>query len=185
MAVFRCPETSTIDLNAPQAQNLAMDTILSSFKVKAANGSDVDLAQYKNKVAIVVNVASKCGFTPQYEGLERLYEKYKEQGLVVLGFPCNQFSAQEPGSDAEIQQFCSLTYGVKFPVFAKVDVNGDNAAPIFTWLKSSARGFLGSKNIKWNFTKFLVGRDGRVQKRFATMTKPEAMEAAIVKALGR
>src|SRR5665213_1188974 len=130
-----------------------MKTSLASFKIKAANGMDVSLADFKNKTVLIVNVASKCGYTPQYEGLEKLYAEFKDKGLMILGFPCNQFKAQEPGSDQEIQQFCSMNYGVTFPVFAKIDVNGENTAPVYKWLKASAPGVLGTQAIKWNFTK--------------------------------
>jgi glutathione peroxidase len=160
-----------------------MTTNLSFFKVKAANGADVSLVDYKNKTVLIVNVASKCGFTPQYEGLEKLYIELKDKGFVILGFPCNQFKGQEPGNDQDIQEFCSMNYGVTFPVFAKVDVNGENTAPIYKWLKASAPGFLGTQAIKWNFTKFLVGKDGRVIQRFSTWTKPEAMASRIRAAL--
>ena len=156
-----------------------METTLHSFKVKAADQSEITLDKYKNQVVLIVNVASKCGYTPQYKGLEELYLKYKNRGLVILGFPCNQFKGQEPGSDQEIQQFCTLNYGVSFPILAKVDVNGAAAAPLYQWLKSSARGFLGTQAVKWNFTKFLIGKDGRVIKRFATMTEPRKLERDI------
>jgi len=154
-----------------------------SFSVKKTDGSLQSMSDYKGKVLLVVNVASKCGFTPQYAGLEEIYKKYHEKGLTVIGFPCNQFGHQEPGSNEEIQQFCKLTYDVNFPVMAKVDVNGDGADPIYKWLKSSAPGILGTEAIKWNFTKFLIGRDGRVIERFAPATKPEDTAAAIEKAL--
>ncbi len=154
-----------------------------SFSVKEAGGKTISLEQYKGKLILVVNVASKCGFTKQYEGLEALSKKYREQGLLVLGFPCNQFGAQEPGIDAEIQSFCSLTFGVDFPVLAKVDVNGENASPVYEFLKSSAPGLLGSEAIKWNFTKFLVARDGKVLSRHASNVEPKSLEAEIEKAL--
>jgi glutathione peroxidase len=154
-----------------------------AYKVKNASGQDMDLSQYKGKVVLVVNVASKCGFTPQYEGLEAVYNKYKDQGLVILGFPSNQFGAQEPGNNDEIQQFCKMNYGVTFPVMAKVDVNGDGAAPVYDFLKSSAPGILGIEAIKWNFTKFLVGKNGRVIKRYAPQTKPEELASDIETAL--
>ncbi|MEA1674208.1 glutathione peroxidase [Nitrospirillum sp. BR 11163] len=153
------------------------------YTVRDATGAPVDMAAFKGKVVLVVNVASKCGFTPQYKGLEALYRKYKDQGLVILGFPCNQFGQQEPGDAQEIQNFCSLTYDVTFPVLAKVEVNGDKAEPLYEHLKGRARGFLGSKSIKWNFTKFLVGKDGRV-KRYPPVAKPEKLEKAIQAALG-
>ncbi|MEO7500882.1 MAG: glutathione peroxidase [Casimicrobiaceae bacterium] len=141
------------------------------------------LDRYKGRVLLVVNTASKCGFTPQYKGLEALHERFHDQGLDVLGFPCNQFGAQEPGSEADIAQFCELNYGVKFPLFAKVDVNGNNAAPVYKYLKSAKPGLLGSEAIKWNFTKFLVGRDGKVIARFAPNDTPESIAADIEKAL--
>ena len=159
------------------------DATLSSFKVKAADQSEISLDQYKNKVVLIVNVASKCGFTPQYKGLEDLYLKYKDRGLVILGFPCNQFGGQEPGNDQEIQQFCSLNYEVTFPILAKVDVNGALASPIYKWLKASEPGILGLEAIKWNFTKFLIGKDGHVVERFAPMTEPKKMTASIEKLL--
>lgn len=153
------------------------------FKVLDAKNQEFSLEEYKNHVVVIVNVASKCGFTPQYKGLEDLYQKYKDQNLVILGFPCNQFGAQEPGSNQEIQEFCSLTYNVTFPVLAKVDVNGENTAPIYNFLKKNAPGLLGSESIKWNFTKFLIGKDGSVLDRYAPTTKPEDLEQDIKKAL--
>ena len=158
-------------------------TAITEFHVKAADGSDADLSAYAGKVLLVVNVASKCGFTPQYEGLEALHRKYADRGFEVLGFPCNQFGAQEPGNAEEIANFCSLTYDVTFPVFAKIEVNGDGTAPLFRFLKEQAPGLLGSKGIKWNFTKFLVGRDGQVVERYAPTTKPEEIAADIEKLL--
>ncbi len=155
-----------------------------SFSVKDAKGSAVDLSQHKGKVVLVVNVASKCGFTPQYTGLEKLNKTWGPKGLVILGFPCNQFGSQEPGTDAEVQSFCQMNYGVTFPVFAKVDVNGGAADTVYKWMKSAAPGLLGTEAIKWNFTKFLIGKDGRVIERFAPTTEPEAMSSAIEKALG-
>lgn len=160
-----------------------MSDTMYSFKVKAANGTEVALDQYKGQAVLIVNVASKCGFTPQYKGLEELYEKYKQQGFTILGFPCNQFGAQEPGNNSEIQEFCSLNYGVTFPVMSKVDVNGSDADPLYQWLKESAPGILGTEMIKWNFTKFLVGKDGKVLKRFAPKDEPKDIEADIKKAL--
>lgn len=161
-----------------------MEKTLQTFSVKGADGSPVSLEKYKDQVVLVVNVASKCGFTPQYTGLENLYEKFKDKGFTVLGFPCNQFGGQEPGSNEEIQQFCTMNFGVKFPVMAKVDVNGDDADPLFKWLKESAPGLLGTEMIKWNFTKFLVGRDGKVIKRYAPQEEPENIAADVQKALG-
>jgi len=146
---------------------------ITDFTVKAADGRALDMATFEGRALLIVNTASKCGFTPQYEGLEALHRRYEGQGLTVLGFPCNQFGAQEPGDAAEIANFCSLTYDVSFPVMAKVDVNGDDADPLFQWLKAQAPGVLGTKAIKWNFTKFLVDRDGQVVARYAPTTKPE------------
>ena len=153
------------------------------FPVDDIQGNRVDLGRYRGKVLLVVNTESKCGFTPQYEGLEALYRKYREQGLEVLGFPCNQFGAQEPGSEQEIATFCETNYDVTFPMFAKVDVNGDAAAPLYRFLKHEKPGLLGTEAIKWNFTKFLVGRDGNVVARYAPNDKPESFEADIAKAL--
>jgi glutathione peroxidase len=151
--------------------------------VQAANGEIKTLAEYRGQVMLIVNTASKCGFTPQYQGLEGLYRKYSSQGFVVLGFPCNQFGAQEPGDITEIQNFCSLTYDVTFPLFAKIDVNGSDASPLFQYLKSAAKGVLGSEAIKWNFTKFLVDRHGSVIARYAPTTTPESLERDIEAAL--
>jgi glutathione peroxidase len=148
-------------------------TDITSIPVTAADGSQADLCAHKGKVLLVVNVASKCGFTPQYEGLEALHRRYADKGFEVLGFPCNQFGAQEPGNAEEIANFCSLTYDVTFPLLGKIDVNGPNAAPIYRHLKKEAPGVLGSEGIKWNFTKFLVDRSGKVVKRYAPQTKPE------------
>ena len=145
---------------------------ITDFTVKAANGTPASLAAYAGKVLLIVNTASKCGFTPQYEGLEALHRDYADRGFEVLAFPCNQFGAQEPGDAAEIANFCTLTYDVTFPVFAKVDVNGGEADPLFDRLKSDAPGVLGSKAIKWNFTKFLIDRTGKVVDRYAPTTKP-------------
>jgi glutathione peroxidase len=147
------------------------------------HGQQVDLAQYAGRPVLIVNTASKCGFTPQYKGLEELHQRYKDRGLVVLGFPCDQFGHQEPGDEAEIQRFCSLTYDVSFPMFAKVEVNGGNAHPLFVALKKAAPGLLGTQAIKWNFTKFLVGRNGEVIKRYGSMDKPEALAKDIEAAL--
>ena len=141
------------------------------------------MAEYAGKVLLIVNVASRCGFTPQYAGLETLWRSYRQRGLVVLGFPCNQFGAQEPGDAAEIGQFCSLTYEVSFPLFAKTDVNGDNAHPVYQLLKAEAPGVLGTEGIKWNFTKFLVDRSGKVTGRYASTTKPEELAADIERLL--
>jgi len=150
------------------------------FEVKTIHGEIISMSSFKNKVLLIVNVASKCGFTSQYEGLERLYEKYKDQGLVILGFPCNQFMNQEPLSEEDIQSFCSLNYGVTFPMFAKIDVNGEEAHPLFKYLKEAQKGLLGIEAIKWNFTKFLVDKNGVVINRFAPATKPESLEVDIL-----
>jgi glutathione peroxidase len=150
-----------------------------SFSSRTLDGKPLNLADYVGKVLLVVNTASNCGFTPQYTGLEALHQKYASRGLVVLAFPCNQFGGQEPGSEAEIGAFCQKNYGVSFPVSEKVDVNGDDAHPLFKYLTKEAPGLLGTTGIKWNFTKFLVARDGTVVERFAPTTKPEEMEAAI------
>lgn len=148
-------------------------------EARTIDGRTVKLADWKGQVLLIVNTASKCGFTPQYEGLEALHERYGPKGFAVLGFPCNQFGAQEPGDEAEIASFCKLSYDVDFPMFAKVDVNGDAAHPLWQALKKSAPGLLGSEAIKWNFTKFLVDRNGKVVDRFAPTTKPEAIASRI------
>ena len=149
------------------------------FTADSLDGKPVSLRDYAGKVLLIVNTASKCGFTPQYEGLEALYQNYRERGLTVLGFPCNQFGAQEPGTAAEIGSFCQKNYGVSFPMFEKIDVNGEAAHPLYRWLKSSAKGLLGSEGIKWNFTKFLVDRNGNVIDRFAPTTKPEDLKSNV------
>lgn len=154
-------------------------TDLASIPVTAADGSQTDLSDHAGKVLLIVNVASQCGFTPQYEGLEDLQRKYEAEGFSVLGFPCNQFGAQEPGRAEEIANFCKLKYGVDFPLYGKIDVNGDDAAPLFVHLKRDAPGVLGSKSIKWNFTKFLVDRSGKVVHRFAPQTEPADIEPHI------
>ena len=153
------------------------------FSVKDIHGKEEKLDRYRDKVMLIVNVASKCGFTPQYKGLEALYEKMQSRGLEVLGFPCNQFGAQEPGTEQEIESFCELNYGVKFPLFAKIDVNGDGADPLYKYLKKEKPGLLGSEAIKWNFTKFLVDRKGRVIERYAPNVEPEAIAPDIEKLL--
>ncbi|MEB3236336.1 MAG: glutathione peroxidase [Candidatus Sericytochromatia bacterium] len=160
-----------------------MNANIHDIPLRTLKGEDTTLAAWQGKVLLIVNVASKCGFTPQYKGLEELWRKYADKGLVVLGFPCNQFGAQEPGDAEEIANFCSLTYDVSFPMFAKVDVNGDNAHPLFQHLKRAQKGILGTEGIKWNFTKFLVGRDGQVIDRYASATTPADLEQAIEKAL--
>ncbi len=159
-------------------------TDIATIPVTAADGSATDLSEYAGKVLLIVNVASQCGFTPQYEGLEALQRRFNEQGFSVLGFPCNQFGAQEPGDAAEIAGFCQLNYGVSFPLYGKIDVNGDHAAPLYRYLKKTVPGLLGSEAIKWNFTKFLVSRDGQTIKRFAPQVKPEALAGDIEKLVG-
>jgi glutathione peroxidase len=149
------------------------------FSAETLDGKPAPLAAYADKVVLIVNTASKCGFTPQYAGLEALYRKYRDRGFVVLGFPCNQFGAQEPGDAAEIANFCSLTYDVDFPMMRKIDVNGPAAHPLYAWLKHAKKGLLGSEGIKWNFTKFLVDRKGEVVKRFAPTDTPQSLEGAI------
>ncbi|WP_454887585.1 glutathione peroxidase [Sphingomonas oryzagri] len=153
------------------------------FTAVGPDGSEVPLARYRGRVLLIVNTASKCGFTPQYEGLEALHRDLQARGLVVLGFPCNQFGGQEPGDAAEIASFCKLTYDVDFPLFAKIEVNGPRASPLYEWLKSQAPGILGSRAIKWNFTKFLVDRNGQVVGRFPPTTRPEALRGEIEKLL--
>ena len=153
------------------------------FTAKSLQGKDVPLSEFRDKVLLIVNTASKCGFTPQYAGLETLYEKLNGKGLTILGFPCNQFGQQEPGGAEEIGAFCQMNYGVSFPMFDKIDVNGPKAHPLYQYLKDEQPGVLGTKNIKWNFTKFLVDRGGKVVDRFAPMTKPEDIEKSIAKVL--
>jgi len=157
------------------------------FQATSLDGKPVDLAQYRGKVLLIVNTASKCGFTPQYQGLETVYRELRGRGpgFEVLGFPCNQFGAQEPGTEDEIGAFCEKNYGVSFPMFAKVDVNGDAAHPLWKYLKGEAPGVLGTEGIKWNFTKFLIGRDGQVAKRYAPTTKPEEIADDIERLLGQ
>ncbi|MBE6232359.1 MAG: glutathione peroxidase [Bacteroidales bacterium] len=152
------------------------------FKVRSAKGEDVPMTKYQGKVILIVNTATGCGFTPQYEGLQKLYDKYKDKGLEILDFPCNQFGHQAPGTEDEIQEFCTLKYKTTFPLFAKIDVNGKDAEPLFEYLKKQKGGFLGD-DIKWNFTKFLVSREGTVIERYAPVTKPEKIESDILKFL--
>lgn len=149
------------------------------FSATDISGHEVALSEYQGKVMLIVNTASKCGFTPQFEGLELLYKELQDQGLVVLGFPCNQFGSQDPGDDGQIEEFCQLNYGVSFPMFSKIDVNGGDAHPLFQYLKKEARGVLGSQTIKWNFTKFLVNRDGEVVERYGSADKPSRIRADI------
>jgi glutathione peroxidase len=161
------------------------DKTLYDFSTVSINGQRADFAAQRGKVFLVVNTASACGFTPQFKGLERLWEDYRARGLVVVGYPCNQFGAQDPGSNDEISSFCEMNYGVSFPMMAKVDVNGDKADPVFQWLKREAPGMLGSETIKWNFTKFLVGRDGHVIKRYAPNEEPENLRRDVEAALAK
>lgn len=160
-----------------------MSNTIYDFEMPLNNGEVKAFADYKDKVLLIVNTASKCGFTPQYTGLQSLYDSYQERGLAVLGFPCDQFGHQEPGSDSEIEQFCSLNHNVSFPLFKKTEVNGDDTSPLYDFLKQQAPGLLGSKSIKWNFTKFLVNRNGEVVGRYAPNTKPEAIAKDIEKLL--
>jgi glutathione peroxidase len=159
-----------------------MSTIY-DFEARQIDGKTVPLKKYQGKVLLIVNTASACGFTPQFGGLEELHQQYGKKGLVVLGFPCNQFGAQDPGSNDEIAQFCQLNYGVSFPMMAKIDVNGPGADPLFQWVTAEAPGLLGSKAIKWNFTKFLIGKDGQVIKRYAPTDEPKALAKDIDAAL--
>ena len=160
-----------------------MSAEIYNFECQDINRQAKSLADFKDKVLLIVNTASNCGFTPQYEGLQKMYESYHKQGLEVLGFPCDQFLHQEPGSESEISQFCQTNYGVTFPMFSKIDVNGSDTHPLYSYLKEQAPGLFNSKAIKWNFTKFLVDKDGRVVKRYATRTKPEAIATDISKLL--
>jgi len=153
------------------------------FTAETLEGAPAPLSDYRGQVLLIVNTASKCGFTPQYEGLEKLWRDYKDKGFAVLGFPCNQFGAQEPGDAAEIANFCSLTYDVSFPMMKKIDVNGPAAHPLYAWLKKEKKGILGTEGIKWNFTKFLIGRDGEVKGRFAPTDTPDSLKSAIEAAL--
>ncbi|KAL3417522.1 glutathione peroxidase [Phlyctema vagabunda] len=164
---------------------MASATAFYDFKPLDKKGQPVPLSEYKGKVVLIVNTASKCGFTPQYEGLEALYKKVSAEhpDFVILGFPCNQFGGQEPGTDDDIQSFCQLNYGVSFTIMGKTDVNGAGAAPLFEWLKAEQPGLLGMKRVKWNFEKWLVGRDGKVKGRWASLTKPEALEKSVLDAL--
>ena len=153
------------------------------YKVKDIDGNEVAMSEFKDKVLMIVNVASKCGFTPQYEGLQKLYDAYKDQGLVVLGFPCNQFGAQEQGGEAEIKDFCETNFSISFPMFAKIDVNGDNAEPLFLFLQNAKKGFMNTGPIKWNFSKFIVDKEGNVVGRYGSLDDPAALEDDIKKLL--
>jgi glutathione peroxidase len=169
-------------LSTRRIETLTMSVL--QFNVKSIDGKDFPLKELKGDVLLIVNVASQCGFTPQYDGLEKLYEKYKGRGFKVLGFPCNQFGAQEPGSEKEIKQFCETSFGVTFPLFAKIDVNGKDAHPLYKYLTEQKPGVLGTEGIKWNFTKFLIDRSGEPIKRYAPQVKPEDITADLEKALG-
>jgi glutathione peroxidase len=174
-----------IDFKGRDFMSEALKNSFFDYSVKDSTEDNYDLSKHKGKVVLVVNVASKCGFTPQYTGLETLYKEFGGKDFVILGFPCNQFGAQESGSNSEIQQFCSLTYNVTFPVLGKIDVNGGNADPVYKFLKSEAPGVLGTEAIKWNFTKFLVGKDGQVIKRYAPTTEPKDIAADIKAAMAK
>ncbi|WP_298466816.1 glutathione peroxidase [uncultured Erythrobacter sp.] len=158
-------------------------TTIADFTVTTNRGEELDLAEKKGKVLLVVNTASKCGFTPQYDGLEKLFQQFKEKDFEVLGFPCNQFGAQEPGNADEIQEFCKVNFGVTFPLMEKVDVNGPDASPLYDWMKGEAKGLMGSTSVKWNFTKFLIDREGNVVKRYAPQDTPERIAKDIEKLL--
>lgn len=156
-----------------------METSIYEFSANKINGDEVGLDNFQGKVLLIVNTASKCGFTPQFEGLENLHKELESQGFVILGFPCNQFASQDPASDGEIEEFCQLNYGVTFPMFSKIEVNGKDAHPLYKYLKKEAKGVLGSSAIKWNFTKFLVNREGQVVKRYGSNDKPESIKKDI------
>jgi glutathione peroxidase len=159
------------------------DKTVYDFEARQINGKYISLAEFRGQVLLIVNTASKCGFTPQFGGLEDLYKRYEDKGLVVLGFPCNQFGSQDPGTEGEISEFCQVNYGVSFPMMGKVNVNGPEAHPLYKWLSAEAPGLLGSKGIKWNFTKFLIGKDGKVVKRYAPLDKPASLASDIGEAL--
>ena len=181
----------TVSPRPPQAfysrTIIVSSPILTNLSSLTEKGSELPLSTYEGKVVLIVNVASKCGFTPQYAGLEKVYKEIKEKypnDFEILGFPCNQFGGQEPGTEEEIQSFCQLNYGVSFPIMKKVEVNGDNATPLYEWMKNEKPGLMGLKRIKWNFEKFLIGKDGKVKGRWASTTKPESLKEAILKELG-
>lgn len=176
--LFLLPLTSQAGETLPQKKQTFYD-----FNATSIIGEDISMSHYKGKVVLVVNTASKCGFTPQYEGLQKLYEKHKDKNFTILGFPCNQFKEQEPASHTEIQTFCKTNYDISFPLFEKIDVNGDNTHPLYKFLKSEATGFMWTESIKWNFTKFLVDKEGRVIARYGSSTKPKDIESAILKLL--
>jgi glutathione peroxidase len=164
-------------------KRMIMPDTIYQFDAVLNNGENINFKDYQGKVLLIVNTASKCGFTPQYDGLQSLYKQFEKEGLEVLGFPCDQFGHQEPGADAEIQEFCSLNFNVNFPLFKKIEVNGSDTAPVYKFLKESAPGVMGSKSVKWNFTKFLVNKQGKVTKRYASTTKPVEMINDIQKLL--
>ncbi|KIV92399.1 hypothetical protein PV10_03699 [Exophiala mesophila] len=180
--------STTPGLHPNHSSIMASATSFFTFTPKDKKSQDYPLSQHKGKVVLAVNTASKCGFTPQFQGLEALYQnlqkKYPDQ-FIILGFPCNQFGGQDPGSDDQIQEFCQVNYGVSFPVLGKTNVNGDKAEPVFEWLKNEKPGLLGLKRVKWNFEKFLVGKDGQVVQRYASTTKPESIEKDIVALLNK
>jgi glutathione peroxidase len=180
----RCEAATALEWRLSRTREDAMTTAY-DFSARTIDGEDQRLDAYKGKALLIVNVASKCGFTPQYTGLEAMYRKHKDEGLEVLGFPCDQFGHQEPGNEDEIKNFCSISYDVTFPMFAKVDVNGRDAHPLWKWLKEEKSGFLGLDGIKWNFTKFLIGRDGKVVKRYAPTDAPEKIEGDLAPVLGK
>ena len=169
----------TLTLNAGEP----MQKHFYDFNAKTITGKELSMSAYKNKVLLVVNVASQCGFTSQYEGLESMYKKYHKQGFEILGFPSNQFGKQEPGTEKEIANFCKVNFGVTFPLFSKIDVNGDHTHPLYSYLKKQAPGFLGTEAIKWNFTKFLINKEGKVIERYGSSTKPEEIAEDIEKLL--
>jgi glutathione peroxidase len=170
----------TLTLNAGENMKAFYD-----FNATSINDETISMKNYRNKVVLVVNVASDCGFTPQYEGLQKLYQKHKEKGFEILAFPCNQFKEQESGSNKEIQKFCKVNFGVNFPLFSKIDVNGEHTHPLYVFLKKEATGFLGTKSIKWNFTKFLINKEGEVIERYGSTTKPAEIESDILKLLNQ
>ena len=174
----------TTELKSPNKQ-LNKSKIMSIYQFSATNinGKEVNLSDYQGKVILIVNTASKCGFTPQFEGLELLHQELESQGLVILGFPCNQFGSQDPGEDGQIEEFCQLNYGVSFPMFSKIDVNGDATHPLYKYLKKQAKGLLGSQAVKWNFTKFLVNKEGDVVERYGSADKPKDIKSDIQKLL--
>ena len=179
LLIWLLPLLAAADIVEPEPKDSNMANTVYEFTAKTIAGEEKSLADYQGKVLLIVNTASKCGFTPQYAGLEKLYEKYKDRGLIILGFPCNQFLSQEPGTNEEIAKFCSLNYGVTFPMFAKIDVNGQGAHPLYKFLTREHPGLFGSEAIKWNFTKFLIDRQGKPVKRYAPSTKPEDLEKDI------